>query len=166
MVRIVKSKLSKKPVKQTEYIKKIDRFVGDKIYISRLGKGLSREGLAETIGVTQQQLQKYEKGINRISVGRLVLIANRLGESIDSFLVGLNSEETDIVFETQHQRACIEMARNFMKIPDSEQQMAVSSLVRSLAKKENQFFPTPLLQKYETNSRSVSNDRQILKSSV
>lgn len=117
--------------KYHDYINKIDKIVGNKLYSLRLAKGLSRQELADEIGVTHQQLQKYEKGSNRISVGRLALISTALETTIDYFyndLDGLNGERES----TQHQRMCIEVSRNFMKIQNPDHQSAVNSLVRSL----------------------------------
>ena len=119
--------------RKNDYIQEVDKFIGDKIYSLRLGKGLSRQQLAEVIGVTHQQLQKYEKGTNRISVGRLVLIAKALEKTIDYFYQGLESNDSEPVM-TQHQRMCIEVSRNFMKIRNAEHQNAVNALVRSLIK--------------------------------
>lgn len=119
--------------RKNDYIQEVDKFIGDKIYGLRLAKGLSRQQLAEAIGVTHQQLQKYEKGTNRISVGRLVLIAKALEKTIDYFYQGLESNDSEPV-STQHQRMCIEVSRNFMKIRSPEHQNAVNALVRSLIK--------------------------------
>lgn len=119
--------------RKNDYIQEIDQFIGKKIYSLRLAKGLSRQQLAEVIGVTHQQLQKYEKGSNRISVGRLVLIARALDSTINHFYEGLESKEVEPML-TQHQRMCIEVSRNFMKIRSPEHQNAVSTLVRSLVK--------------------------------
>jgi transcriptional regulator with XRE-family HTH domain len=116
-----------------EYIQKIDQFIGEKIYSLRLAKGLSRQQLSEVIGVTHQQLQKYEKGSNRISVGRLVLIAKALEKDIIYFYEGLESKESEPVM-TQHQRMCIEVSRNFMKIANPDHQDAVNTIVKSLSK--------------------------------
>ncbi len=121
--------------RKNDYIKEVDEFIGDKIYNLRLGKGLSRQQLAEVIGVTHQQLQKYEKGTNRISVGRLVLIAKALGKNVHYFYDGIDSEAQEPMV-TQHQRMCIEVSRNFMKIRSSEHQHAVNTLVRSLVKEK------------------------------
>lgn len=120
-------------VRKNDYIQEIDQFVGDKIYSLRLAKGLSRQQLSEVIGVTHQQLQKYEKGVNRISVGRLVLIAKALDKNINYFYEGIESNDTEPIL-TQHQRMCIEVSRNFMKIRSTEHQNAVNTLVRSLVK--------------------------------
>jgi transcriptional regulator with XRE-family HTH domain len=119
--------------RKNEYIKEVDQFIGKKIYSLRLAKGLSRQQLAETIEVTHQQLQKYEKGTNRISVGRLVMIAKALGKSVDYFYSDLESRDAEPML-TQHQRMCIEVSRNFMKIRSADHQNAVNTLVRSLVK--------------------------------
>lgn len=116
-----------------DYIEEVDKFIGGKIYNLRLAKGLSRQQLASVIGVTHQQLQKYEKGTNRISVGRLILIARALGKTIDFFYNDLENSNDEPIM-TQHQRMCIEVSRNFMKITSSEHQSAVNSLVKSLVK--------------------------------
>lgn len=118
--------------RKNDYIQEIDKFIGSKIYSLRLAKGFSRQQLAEVIGVTHQQLQKYEKGTNRISVGRLVLIAKALGETIEYFYEGLDGAYVAQPLLTQHQRMCIEVSRNFMKIASADHQNAVNVLVKSL----------------------------------
>ena len=119
--------------RKNDYIEEIDKFIGNKIYSLRLAKGLSRQQLSKVIGVTHQQLQKYEKGNNRISVGRLVLISKALDKNISYFYEGLETgnNETNV---TQHQRMCIEVSRNFMKIENTEHQNAVNTLIKSLIK--------------------------------
>jgi transcriptional regulator with XRE-family HTH domain len=119
--------------RKNNYIQEVDRFIGDKIYALRLAKGLSRQQLSEVIGVTHQQLQKYEKGTNRISVGRLVLIAKALNKTIEYFYNGLDDQSTEPML-TQHQRMCIEVSRNFMRIRSAEHQNAINALVKSLVK--------------------------------
>jgi transcriptional regulator with XRE-family HTH domain len=119
--------------RKNDYIQEIDKFIGEKIYSLRLAKGLSRQQLAEVIEVTHQQLQKYEKGTNRISVGRLVLIAKALEKNVNYFYEGLDLMNPEPLL-TQHQRMCIEVSRNFMKIQSTEHQSAVNTLVKSLVK--------------------------------
>ena len=53
----------------------IDVFVGSRVRLRRLMVGMSQEALADRLGVTFQQVQKYEKGTNRISASRLQAIA-------------------------------------------------------------------------------------------
>jgi transcriptional regulator with XRE-family HTH domain len=125
-----------------DIIKQIDTFIGEKIHSLRLAKGFSRSQLAEKVGVTHQQLQKYEKGINRVCAGRLVLISRALDKNVDYFYLGVENANDTKKILTQHQRMCMEMSRNFMKIPNFATQQAINNLVRSLVtesdtKKEN-----------------------------
>ena len=63
----------------------IDRHVGSRVRAQRMLRGLTQEKIAEAIGVTFQQVQKYEKGTNRIGAGRLNRIAEILGVPISLF---------------------------------------------------------------------------------
>lgn len=120
--------------RQNDYIAQIDKFIGNKIYSLRLGKGLSRQQLSDVIGVTHQQLQKYEKGTNRISAGRLVLIARAMDKTPEFFYEGFDQTMGAPEENTMHQRMCIEVSRNFMKLRNSDHQNAINSLIRSLVK--------------------------------
>lgn len=117
--------------RKTEFTEKIDTMIGIKIHELRISMGLSRQQLAGMIGVTHQQLQKYEKGTNRISAGRLAAISKALKKPVSFFFDDMNIE-TDAL-PTQHQRMCIEVSRNFMRIKSPVHQNAVNMLVRSLA---------------------------------
>jgi transcriptional regulator with XRE-family HTH domain len=66
----------------------VDTHVGIKVKSRRLMLGLSQEELAKSIGLTFQQVQKYERGTNRISVSRLADISRALRVPIDYFLDG------------------------------------------------------------------------------
>ena len=61
----------------------IDRLVGSRVRMRRTLIGMSQEKLGEALGLTFQQVQKYEKGTNRISASRLQQIAAALGVTID-----------------------------------------------------------------------------------
>jgi len=108
-----------------------DLSVGRKILQLRLSAGMTRQDLAEKLGITHQQLQKYEKGVNRISVSRLVDIAKNLNVSISTFFneVNENLEEKDI----ERQRICMEMMRDFIKIQNHDQQQALRTLIKTIA---------------------------------
>lgn len=69
----------------------IDRVVGDRIRALRKAQGLSMEALAAGVGVSWQQIQKYELGLNRVSVGRAVLIAALLGAGVEDLIYGSNT---------------------------------------------------------------------------
>ncbi len=119
--------------RKNDYIDIIDKHVGDQIYSLRLAQGLSRQQLSKIIDVSHQQLQKYEQGKNRLSIGRLILIAKALGVDVSYFYEGIDNapQEEQI---TQHQRMCLEVSRNFMKIKDPKHQEAVNVLVRTLCR--------------------------------
>lgn len=118
-------------VRKNEYEQEITQFIGNRIYSLRLAKGLSCDQLGKMVGVTAQQMQKYEKGINRITVGRMVLMARVLGKNIDYFYEKLEGKTEDPVL-TQHQRMCLEVSRNFMKIVNPKHQEALHMLTKSL----------------------------------
>lgn len=67
----------------------IDALVGAKIKRHRLERGISQTELAAASGITFQQVQKYEKGKNRVSVARLAEIASTLGVPLASFVQDL-----------------------------------------------------------------------------
>ena len=69
-----------------EQLKQIDIVIGQKIKARRERLGISRKELAKAICVTQQQIAKYERSTNRISVSSLVLVANRLKKKICYFV--------------------------------------------------------------------------------
>jgi transcriptional regulator with XRE-family HTH domain len=60
----------------------LDAMVGAKVRVFRINRGISQTALAEQLGVTFQQVQKYEKGANRIGASRLSQIATALDISI------------------------------------------------------------------------------------
>ena len=93
--------------RKNSYLEQIDKFIGHKIYSLRLEKGLSREQLSQVIGVTHQQLQKYETGANRVTASRLLLIAKALEQEIPYFYEG---------FERSHNRG----ARYCKKVASTE----------------------------------------------
>jgi transcriptional regulator with XRE-family HTH domain len=109
-----------------------DRHVGARIRERRIMLGLSQQQLAQMIGVTYQQAHKYERGLNRISAGRLYEIAQVLSVAVSWFFEGLN-DATVKVEMTQRQRMCLELARNFAAIDNEKHQEALSQMARALA---------------------------------
>ncbi|MEZ5997780.1 MAG: helix-turn-helix domain-containing protein [Hyphomonas sp.] len=73
----------------------IDRVVGQRIRWRRRELGLTQEQLAELLNLTFQQVQKYEKGVNRVSAGRLFEIAAVMGAPIGYFYEGAEAELSD-----------------------------------------------------------------------
>lgn len=73
----------------------IDKHVGNRVRMRRMLVGLSQERLGERLGLTFQQIQKYEKGANRIGAGRLFQISRILGVPIAFFYEGLPEAEDE-----------------------------------------------------------------------
>ncbi len=119
--------------RKNDYIAKIDKFIGNKIASLRLSKGFSRKQLSEAVGITGQQLSKYEKGKNRVSIGRLILISKALGERVSYFYEGLETEVTyQLPIDQEEIRK--EIVRNFMRLNSLEYQNAINQLIRLLLK--------------------------------
>src|SRR6187551_751941 len=100
--------------------------------------GLTSQQVAEVLGITYQQLYKYEKGVNRISAGRPHALARALGVDVGYFYEGLGSGEP--ARPTARQRRMIELARHFAELP-RQQQEALCELARALAGVEGAALP-------------------------
>ncbi|HVB15823.1 MAG TPA: helix-turn-helix transcriptional regulator [Stellaceae bacterium] len=109
----------------------IDDHVGGRIRERRVMLGLTQQQLADMIGVTYQQAHKYERGINRVSAGRLFEIARVLNAPITYFYDGIGEEAPRQA--APHQRMLLEIARNFGEIQNEKHQEAFSQLARALA---------------------------------
>ncbi len=111
--------------------REVDRYVGSRIRERRVMLGLTQQQLADLIGVTYQQAHKYERGINRVSAGRLYEIAKVLNVPVSYFYDGVDGDE--LVATSKRQRMCLELARNFSQIENERHQEALSQLARVLA---------------------------------
>jgi transcriptional regulator with XRE-family HTH domain len=109
----------------------VDRHVGARVRERRIMLGFTQQQLADLIGVTYQQAHKYERGINRISAGRLYEIAHVLSVPIGHFFEEIEEDPTRTV--SPRERMCLELARNFAQIPNERHQEALSALARVLA---------------------------------
>jgi transcriptional regulator with XRE-family HTH domain len=113
----------------------VDRYIGARIRARRIMLGLSQQQMAELVGVTYQQAHKYEKGINRVSAGRLYSIAQALGVEVSYFFEGLQT--ADRIVPSPQQRMLLDLARHYLNIPVREQREAIIALARALAEGEN-----------------------------
>jgi transcriptional regulator with XRE-family HTH domain len=109
----------------------IDHYVGARVRERRIMLGFTQQQLADPIGAPYQQAHKYERGINRISAGRLFEIARVLSVPINYFFEGLDGEASRSA--SPRERMCLELARNFAQIPNERHQEALSQLARVLA---------------------------------
>ena len=109
----------------------LDTLVGKRARERRLALGLTQQRLAEMVGITYQQLHKYETGANRLSAGRLYRLAEALGVEVGHYF-GENGADGPTA-PAEHRRALLELVRNFARIPDRKQREAVARLARTLA---------------------------------
>jgi transcriptional regulator with XRE-family HTH domain len=112
-------------------VRDVDRHVGERIRQRRLGLCISQQELAELIGVSNQQAHKYEKGINRITAGRLYVFAQALAVDIAFFFEGLDDNRR--FASTAQGPDLMELTRNFVALSERSHQVALSSLTRLLA---------------------------------
>ncbi|SLN37384.1 helix-turn-helix domain-containing protein [Oceanibacterium hippocampi] len=112
----------------------VDRHVGERIRKRRIELGLTQEHVAVALGISYQQVQKYETGANRVSAGRLYEIAHELDVDIHYFFDDL--EPNHPIADLEHggtRRSTIDLVRNYGQISEPGLRTAVSSLIRSLA---------------------------------
>ena len=129
----------------------IDNHVGGRVRLRRMMLGMSQEKLAEQLGLTFQQVQKYEKGVNRVGASRLYELSKVLGVGVQFFYddapVGIGGpaaapgfaegpSENHIV-DFLNSREGLDLNRAFLRIADPKVRRSVIDLVRSLAKDED-----------------------------
>jgi len=111
----------------------IDLHVGKQVRLHRTVAGLSQTQLAEAIGLTFQQIQKYERGGNRISASKLVSIARVLGVPVTSFFEGLDGAESEATDGTiMLRREAIELSRAYERITSSDLRRSLMELFNRL----------------------------------
>jgi len=121
----------------------IDGQVGNRVRLRRMLIGMSQERLGELLGLTFQQVQKYEKGVNRIGAGRLFEVSRILGVPIDYFYEGVSTqgagggfaepEASPPVMEFVSSGEGLQLSLAFMKIKDPKLRKRVLDLVKQLA---------------------------------
>lgn len=125
----------------------IDAHVGTRVRMRRMLLGMSQEKLGEHLGLTFQQVQKYEKGVNRIGASRLYDLAKVLGVPVQFFYEDAPGKEQNnevapgfsetpdesYVVEFLSSRDGLELNKAFVKISDPRLRRTIIDLVRSLA---------------------------------
>lgn len=118
----------------------IDKHVGARIRLRRNMVGISQEKLADGLGITFQQVQKYERGVNRVGASRLQNIAAILEAPISFFfeegpspLLQAEGWISDTPTELMTSKDCVALVRAFIAIDDKKVRQKVLSLVRSLS---------------------------------
>jgi transcriptional regulator with XRE-family HTH domain len=122
---------------QQKRAQKIDKIIGRNIRIHRLAKKLSQTELGDELGVSFQQVQKYENGTNRVGSGRLYQIAAILGLHVSTLFKGGENRDKgaesgllDLLTEPQSVR----LIRAFAKIDDNAVRRSLVQLAEKFAK--------------------------------
>ena len=113
----------------------LDVMVGAKIRIFRTHRGMSQSDLAGKIGVAFQQVQKYEKGINRVGASRLSRIAAVLGISIGELFESSEDKSagSKSPFRLLAERDALRVLKAFSRTSDPRVRRAIAQLVESVA---------------------------------
>jgi transcriptional regulator with XRE-family HTH domain len=133
----------------------IDRHVGARVRMRRLMVGLSQSKLAESLSVTFQQVQKYEKGANRIGASRLQQLARVLDVPPSFFFegapmvaasgVGFNEDPGNAyVVDFLSTAEGLQLNRAFSAIKDAKLRKSVIELVERIASTEGAAAPKPV----------------------
>lgn len=127
----------------------IDIHVGSRVRLRRMMLGMSQEKLGEALGITFQQIQKYEKGTNRVGASRLQHIATVLKVPVSFFFedapgspeeaagfaeTGSHSYVVDFLSSTEG----LSLNKSFVKIKDARVRRRIVDLVQTLAAEESE----------------------------
>ena len=127
----------------------IDVHVGGRVRLRRTLLGMSQEKLGDALGLTFQQVQKYERGVNRIGASRLFDLSRVLDVPIGFFFddmpdalgggmntarrsYGLAEQQEGFDDETLHRRETLELVRAYYRINDPSVRKRVFELIKSL----------------------------------
>ena len=114
----------------------LDVQVSHRVRAQRLARGMSQEALGKALGVTFQQVQKYEKGTNRMSVGRLMHIAEVLNVSVYSLLGeeggAKGSTDGDDAFEYLAQPGAVRLLRAYGQLTNRELKRVIIDLCENV----------------------------------
>lgn len=125
----------------------VDSHVGSRVRLRRLELGLSQEKLAEQLGITFQQVQKYERGTNRIGASRLHQIALVLQAPITYFFEGASermlprSSEASPLTQALADPATVRLVRAFASITDPQLKQKAVGIIEAIADTANQPQP-------------------------
>jgi transcriptional regulator with XRE-family HTH domain len=113
----------------------LDVMVGAKIRIFRTHRGMSQSELAGKIGVAFQQVQKYEKGTNRVGASRLSRIAAVLGVSIGELFESSEDRAADVrsPFRLLAERDALRVLKAFSRTSDPRVRRAIARLIEAVA---------------------------------
>ncbi len=145
-----------RPGSGTKRPNSMDAHVGSRVRLRRMMMGMSQEKLGEQMGLTFQQIQKYERGINRVSASRLYELARVLGVTVQFFFEEVHLGQDTVaqpgfaepqpegaIIEFLGSRDGLELNRAFVRIRDPRVRRSIVDLVRALAGEAANGEPSP-----------------------
>lgn len=124
----------------------VDVHVGGRVRMRRMLLGMSQDKLGDALGLTFQQIQKYEKGVNRIGASRIFELARVLDVPIQYFYedfggksaraMGFAESASDSFMELLHSPEGVQLCRHFSEIQDPKVRKRVLDLVKTLSQGE------------------------------
>lgn len=126
--------------RKTNPTRAIDTHVGRQLRVLRASRGLTQENLSEKLGISYQQLHKYETGANSISASRLYELARLLGVSPDTFFEGIEADEEAVpvlaaVGDSLLSRNQMGLLKYFSNVPEPKR-AALLGFIRSMSEEE------------------------------
>ena len=146
--------MTKQNIKKKGSAEPVDKHVGKRLRIRRSLLGLSQEKLAEQVGVTFQQIQKYERGANRVSSSKLFQFSKILGVPVDYFFdemdknldphgadLGLSDNAQDSFGDEENEdimqrKETIKLVRAYYNITDKNARQDILRLMKTISKTE------------------------------
>lgn len=134
--------MKKRGREKKEGLNEVDVFVGQRLRELRMLAGLSQSDVAAALGLTFQQLQKYERGFNRVSASRLFKLAQFFRVPVSVFFDGLDERARDAAGGTPQaeenettlrSREALMLARYFQNIRDPQVRGAIRELAERCA---------------------------------
>lgn len=113
----------------------VDKHVGNRIREKRQERGVTQQELSRALGISYQQVQKYENGANRVSAGRLYILAEALGTTVDVFFAGFGEGAKPARLSVTSEEA-VQAAKELHAVKDPRVRNSIRALVRILGSLE------------------------------
>jgi transcriptional regulator with XRE-family HTH domain len=139
--RLVRTRVNQIPKQNAKSPNPTDVYVGSRVRMRRKMLGLSQEKLGEKLGITFQQIQKYEKGTNRVGASRLQAMANAMEVPVSYFFPdateaaqgGMREESAAFMMDFMSTSEGLDLSRAFTRIRSAKVRRKVVELVRAMA---------------------------------
>jgi transcriptional regulator with XRE-family HTH domain len=132
----------------------VDVDVGKRIRARRLFLGMNQSALAAALGLTFQQVQKYEHGANRVSASRLSAIADVLGVPVSFFFIE-GPAQHDARME---QSEAIELVRYYYAIPDARVRQQFLQMIKAVATRSKRRVPRRAIEQLTSSTSAAASD--------